>query len=281
MEQHQGFLETDLAKRLLDEMAENAPVTLVPFFRGESLLHPDWVEILSYAKERDIGPLQFTTNATLMDRKAAEAILDLELDFISFSMDTIDPVLYQRTRRGANYQHVLQNILLLLELKERKGLSLPEVQISAVNTPSYQGGMDAFIAFWRPKVDRVRVYVEHSQDGHPGSIAEPLPSFERRLPCHKLVTDMVIYWDGEVALCNHDWSRGVNHRIGNVKDAGIGPVWRSDRYQRIRSAHEEGHADEPPCNFCDHWKMYYVPEGYLGKVYEGSKLRATSGGERW
>ena len=278
MDQHQGFLEIDLAKRLLDQMAENLPVALVPFFRGESLLHPDWVEILFYAKQRGIGPIQFTTNATLMDRRAAEAILDLELDFISFSMDTIDPALYHHTRRGANYQQVLGNILSLLELRERRGLGMPEIQISAVETPSYRPGTDAFIAFWKPKVDRVRIYVEHSQDGHPGSIAESLPSFERRLPCRKVFTDMVIYWDGEVALCNHDWTRDLAHKMGSVKDAAIKSVWQSDRYQAVRLAHNTGEvASESPCNFCDHWKMYYLPEGCLGEVYAGSRLKARTG----
>jgi radical SAM protein with 4Fe4S-binding SPASM domain len=141
--------------------------------------------------------------------------------------------------------------------------------------------MDAFVAFWKPKVDRVRVYVEHSQDGHPGSIAEPLPSFERRLPCRKVFTDMVIYWDGEVALCNHDWTRSADHAIGNVRDAGMRAVWESDRYRNLRSAHADGNVrDEPPCDFCDHWKMYYLPEGYLGKVYEGSRFASTTGSER-
>ena len=268
MEKHQGFLDLDLAKELIREMADHLPVTLVPFFRGEPLLHPDWKEILSYAKRKGIGPIQFTTNATLMDREAAATILDLELDFISFSMDTIDPELYMQTRRGANYESILKNLSFLLELKERRGLKLPEVQISAVDTPLYRRGMDAFVEFWRPKVDRVRIYVEHSQDGHPGSIASPLPVFDTRMPCHKVFGDMIVYWDGEAAICNHDWNRDDDHCIGNVKGEGIANVWQSRRYRIIRGAHRKGKVRSlAPCDFCDHWKMYYLPEGYLGEIH--------------
>ena len=274
MKGHEGFLDTQLAKRLIDEIAENLPVALVPFFRGESLLHPEWLNILSYAKHKGLGPIQLATNATLMDQIAAEAILDLGLDFISFSMDTSDPDIYHRTRRGANYQEVVKNILFLLELKERRGLNLPETQVSAVETPAHRPGMAAFIAFWKPKVDRVRIYIEHSRDGHAGSIAEPLPDFDTRLPCRKVFTDMVIYWDGEVATCNHDWARDASHRIGNVKDKGIAAVWQSDRYQAIREAHKKGElSGEPPCDFCDHWKMHYLPEGYLGTIYAEAKSK--------
>jgi len=275
MEKHQGFLETSLAKELMDEISQNLPVALVPFFRGETLLHPDWVEILTYAKKRGIGPIQFTTNATLMNNEATEAILDLELDFISFSMDTLDPSIYNQTRRGSNYQQVLKNVLNFIEKKETRGQGLPEVQISCVDTPLHRPGLEAFVEFWRPKVDRVRIYVEHSQDGHPGSIAEPLPGFDRRLPCFKVFTDMVIYWDGEVAVCNHDWTRGEGHRIGNVKDGGIASIWNGKRYNDLRESHKSGELDlEPLCHFCDHWKMYYLTEGYLGKVYKRSQFKA-------
>ncbi|MBW2049067.1 MAG: radical SAM protein [Deltaproteobacteria bacterium] len=270
MARHQGFMDSNLAKSIFDEMSEHLPVALVPFFRGETLLHPDWVELLAYAKERGIGPIQFTTNATLLNQQAAEDILDLGLDFVSFSLDTIDPEIYMKSRRGANYFKVLENILGFLDLRRRRGMKQPEVQVSCVETAAHRPGLDAFVEFWRPKVDRVRIYVEHSGDGHPGSIQEPLPGFERRQPCFKVFTDMVIYWDGEVALCNHDWTRDRNHRIGNVKDAGIRGVWKSQRYESIREAHRAGElAGEPPCDHCDHWKMFYLPEGYLGKIYFG------------
>lgn len=263
-------MDTGLAKTLIEEMARNLPVTLVPFFRGEPLLHPDWKEIIAYAKAKGVGPIQITTNATLMDRQIAETILDLELDFISFSLDSIYPDIYEKNRRGAKYNQVLSNILRLLELKAKRGCRLPEVQVSAVDTPQHHLGLDSFVSFWQDKVDRVRIYIEHSQDGHPGSIAAPLPQFDYRQPCHKVFTDMVVYWDGTVAVCNHDWTREKSHFIGNVREGGIAANWQSKRYQDLRIFHKKGQLnDEPPCDFCDHWKMYYLPDGYLGKIYEG------------
>jgi len=272
MEKHQGFLELDLARKLIDEMAGNPPVTLVPFFRGEPLLHPHWYAILSYARERGIGPIQFTTNATLMDREAVEGILDLGLDFISFSMDTVDKELYERTRLRADYNKVLENILFLLDLKEKRSLEKPIVQVSAVETALHKEGMKDFVSFWKPKVDVVRVYVEHSKDGHPGSIDEKLPTFERREPCFKVFTDLVIYWDGEAGICNHDWIPAERTPIGNVREESIAEIWTSSRYSEIRSSHLDGDlANETPCDFCDHWKMYYLPDGFLGSCYKDDR----------
>ena len=42
-------------KRLVDEAAEHLPVTLVPFFRGESLINQELVSLLAYAKKEGPG----------------------------------------------------------------------------------------------------------------------------------------------------------------------------------------------------------------------------------
>ena len=269
MAEHQGVLDVDLAKRVIDEAAGFLPVAVVPFFRGESLLHPEWDKILSYMKQNGLGPVQMTSNVTLMDEDAAARIIDLQVDVISFSLDTLDGEQYEQARRGARYEDVMGNIFKLLELKAKSGKELPKIQVSAINIPQYREGMQDFVDFWLPKVDRVRIYIEHSQDGHPGSIADPLPHFEKRLPCRKVFTDMVILWDGEVALCNHDWTRDKEVRIGTVRENSVAEVWQSPRYQEIRAMHHQGSVDnEPLCKHCDHWKMYYLPDGYLGRLYE-------------
>lgn len=276
MNKNLGFMPQSLAKKLIDEMAVNLPVTLVPFFRGESLLHPNWHEIIHYAKQKGLGPVQLTSNATKLNLETAEKILDLEIDFISFSLDTTDSKLYESTRRGGNYEMVLNNILNFLELREKKNTRLPEVQISSVETLHHKAGIDAFVKFWQPKADRVRIYIEHSTTEHPGAIATPLPHFLKRLPCHKPFTDIIVLWDGDIALCNHDWTRTDNEFIGNVTNTDIANIWHSDRYQQIRTLHHNSTVDaETLCKHCDHWKMYYLEDGFLGHLYTNRDTRDT------
>jgi len=174
MDKNLGRIDPDLARDIIDQAAANLPVTMVPFFRGEPLLHPHWHEILAYTKRKGIGPIQFTTNATLLDREATERILDLEIDFISFSLDTIDPAIYEKTRRGARYGQVVNNILGLIRRREERGMTKPAIQVSSVDTEAYRETMDEFISFWRKRADRVRIYIEHSADGHPGSIGRDI-----------------------------------------------------------------------------------------------------------
>lgn len=268
MEKDRGFLDTGLAKALLDEMADHSPVSFVPFFRGESLLHPQWFDILNHAQEKSVGEIQFTTNASLLSGDNIERILDLGLSFISFSLDTRDPELYNSSRRGADFGQTMQNVLDFMRRRDERGVET-QVQVSAVETPEHRPGMDAFVEYWKPVADLVRVYVEHSVDGKPGSIDEPLPEFETRLPCYKPFSDMVVYWNGQVACCNHDWTRMVDGSpLGDVSRDGIERVWQGDAYAKLRETHVQGTLNGVvPCSGCDHWKMYYIERGFLGRTY--------------
>lgn len=261
-------MDVELAKALLDEMVEHSPVTVVPFFRGESLLHERWFNILEHARKKSVGDIQFTTNASLLTPENVERILDLELAIISFSLDTVDSALYNSSRRGADFGQTMDNVLYFLKRRDERKVGT-EVQVSAVETPEHKSGMSAFVQYWETRADRVRVYVEHSTDGQPGSIDEVMPEFEKRLPCHKLFTDMVIYWNGQVASCNHDWTRMVNGTpLGDVSKDGIALVWQDNPYAELREAHMVGGlTGVTPCEGCDHWKMYYMEDGYLGRTY--------------
>jgi len=268
MGDHLGMMDTDLALRLIDEMAEHLPVTLVPFFRGESLLHPKWWTIIKYAHQKGVGPIQFTTNGTLLDAENARRLLDCGVDFISFSLDTMDSSLYESSRRGANFDTTMANILAFLDMHAKENNPMT-IQVSAVETEEHKAGMDDFVAFWQPRVDRVRVYAEHSSDGRPGSMHEQIDGVSTRLACKKLEEDMVILWNGDVAICNHDWQRQRYGEVfASVAQTSIAEAWNGAGYQRLRAAHKNGVLTGiNPCNDCEQWKAFYLPEHLIGRVY--------------
>ncbi len=268
MEANLGQMQPELFRRIIDERAAHPGTALVPFFRGESLLHPNCLELLGYAKDRGISPIQFTTNATLLTPARARALADMQIDFISFSVDSIDPEIYAKIRSGANLDHVLRNIEYFCNYRKQQGGSLPEVQVSTVRTAATAEQLPAFIEYWRGKVDRVRVYEEHSQDGNYGSLeCDAHGETTARQPCHKPFTDLVVYWDGDVALCNHDWDRATS--LGNLAESSIADVWRNEAHRKVRDDHCQNPDNlEQPCQSCDHWQTYYLPEKQVGELYE-------------
>ncbi|MFQ5450102.1 MAG: radical SAM/SPASM domain-containing protein [Nitrospinaceae bacterium] len=261
-----GYMDAGLFKKIIDEMAGHPGVALVPFFRGESLMHPRFFELMRYAKEKNISPIQLTSNATILTEKIALQILDLGIDFLSFSLDSNDSEAY-RAVRGFDLDRVRQNVERFLELKKSMGLELPRVQVSAVETEPARKHIEEFVAYWKDRADRVRIYTEHSRDGVYGRLDQAPEEFPHRLPCKKPMNEMVIYWDGQVALCNHDWNR--KEFLGDVGKQSIQEVWEGAPYQEVRARHLENRCgQDPTCKGCDHWKVSYLKSGMMGRLYE-------------
>lgn len=265
-----GNMEWDLFQKIIDESAMHLPITLVLFFRGESLIHPDLIKMISYAKEKGIGPIQLASNGFLLTEEVGKGIIEAGLDFISFSLDTIRSEVYQKTRINSDLKIAMHNVLRFVELCEeekKKGGKVPEIQVSSVDVSDYKEGKASFIDFWRKHADRVRIYIEHSSDGNLGSIKADLSACrDRRLPCKKVHEDMVIYWDGTAALCNHDWDNCLS--MGDANCSKIATIWNSSAYDEVRKMHDTGRFSPGiVCAKCDHWKMYYMPEGFVGEVY--------------
>lgn len=263
----EGFLDYGVFKNVIDEICAYPKTGLVPFFRGESLLHSKFIPMMKYAKEKGIKPIQLATNGLLLDKNISKAILDLGIDFISFSLDSADRDIYKKVRIGSEYGVVLNNIENFLKEKKARKLKLPKVQVSMVETPQTRIAKQSFISYWIKKVDRVRIYQEHSMGGIFGKIdAKDSLLRSKRRPCMKLISEMAVYWNGDVAICNHDWNR--KDFIGNVRKKSLAEIWGNEKYQDIRKQHFKGkiHSDTV-CAKCNQWMEYYISRGRLGEIY--------------
>jgi radical SAM protein with 4Fe4S-binding SPASM domain len=271
-----GLMDPGLFRSVVDQAAEHLPVALVPFFRGEPLLHPELLPFLDYAKRQGLGPIQLVTNGMLLKPEIAQGLLDLGLDFISFSLDTVLPEEYARIRQGGDFSVVMANVARFLDLRGRGGYAT-EVQVSATRTGLNQQSISQFIAYWRGRADRTRIYYEHSGDGHTGSLDCPeVPRDMPRQPCHKLFSDMVVYHDGGVALCNHDWYR--QPVLGNLHAATVAEVWLGGAYQDLRRQHMPGgRLSDSTCRHCDHWKISYLDKPYVGELYTPTREARHAG----
>ena len=266
IEMESGAMDMDLFKRIIDEASRFLPVSLVPFFRGEALLHPRFIEMLRYARKKGLGPIQLGTNAHLLTDEVSKGIIDMGIDFISFSVDAMDRDLYSRMRGSDSFKKVFSNILKFIEAKNKKRSKRPEIQISCVKTEENREFVQEFVAFWKDRADRVRIYSAHSLDGRLGHLKEDIGGDQRRF-CLKILTDMVIYWNGDVAICNHDWKRDLF--IGNVNEKSIREIWRGRVYDEIRRRQLNNDVEDfLPCRDCSHWKMYYTDNHIIGEVYE-------------
>ncbi len=267
----EGYMSMDLFKKLVEEIAHYPGTSIAPFFRGESLLHPDFKEMIGFARKHISGRIMLFSNAMLLSKDISCFLLDTGIDHISFSVDSVDPDVYEKIRVNAKLDEVLENIHFFIEEKGRRGVNLPEIQVSTVATEAAQENTRQFIDYWLPLVDRVRVYPEHSQEEEGfGGLNEKI---DHRRPCLKPLNEMAVYWNGSVALCNHDWGR-INP-VGDANTHSLKDIWDSQNYNAIRREHNSGIYRDPSCSECDQWLAYYDDKGVVGQLFTRTDNKGT------
>lgn len=235
-----GYMDVELFKRIIDEAEEYPEMVFVLHRRGESMLHPQFNEMLNHIAGK-FKEVQMATNATMLTDEKFEAIVN-GLDFLSFSLDTPDR--FNETRLPAKYEKVEEKILKFLEFNEGR----VKTQASMVKTADTTDEMCIeFTEIWKDRVDRVRIYEEHSADGEFGSLANPR---KERKPCVMPIYEMLIYDTGVVARCNHDWD---SDGMGDVTKNSLKEVWMNHKYIDLRQQHLTQKLTDPVCSKCDSW----------------------------
>jgi len=93
---------------------------------GEPLKNPRLLKMVEIAKQAgcEVG---FSTNGMRLYPEVSRQLLDLGLDWISFSVDAASAGLYESIRRGGRYQDVIGNITAMRDLKESRGSRTPRM----------------------------------------------------------------------------------------------------------------------------------------------------------
>ena len=104
-----------------------------------------------------------------------------------------------------------------------------------------------FKKIWKSKVDRVRIYEEHSRNGSFGSL---IRNRGKRMPCVMPFYEMLVYCDGKVGRCNHDWQ---GRPLGDVCINTVRDIWRSNIYDNLRNQHRKLQIEDEVCKSCDSW----------------------------
>ena len=83
-------------------------------WRGEPLLHPKLPEFIKYAKMKGILETIINTNATHLNEKKSEELIEAGLDLIIYSFDGGSKKTYEKNRPGRfkknNFEDVYKNI---------------------------------------------------------------------------------------------------------------------------------------------------------------------------
>lgn len=225
-----GDMEMWLYKKILDEAERGSLWGVKLSYRGEPLLHPQVAEMVAYAKSKGVLDVYLNSNGMLLSEKMSMRLMDAGLDRISVSMDGIDPVAFERERRGAKYDRILRNIENIMELKSKHGYSYPKVRVQSVRFPNLD--VVGYTNFWASRCDEVAMIDYKDVNNRNKEI------FKNDWACPQLWQRMTIEWDGTIMPCNNDDFRRLSP--GNVKDKSIDFCWHATIVQEAREIHRQG-----------------------------------------
>ncbi|MBL0059166.1 MAG: radical SAM protein [Elusimicrobia bacterium] len=247
-----GLISPGLFKKIMDEIKlSKADLPSVKFnFRGEPTLHPQIAEFVRLARESGIMDVQFNTNGTMLNEKLSKDLISAGLVRIKFSLDSMNPSLYNSVRKGADYKKTLGHILDFLRIRNELGSAFPSVMVQMVFMSMNQNELMDYIHFWQDKVNRIGISRYRSGNNESGEDAQVnVPVQTERFPCPQLWQRLVILFDGTVLMCCGD--HHSKNPIGDIKTRSIRDIWHSPELSAMRRLHSEHRYDEiEACKGC-------------------------------
>jgi radical SAM protein with 4Fe4S-binding SPASM domain len=259
-----GSMDFDLYKKIIDEAADFAfDVNLA--HRGESLLFPQIVDAILYAKEKNLFT-RLHTNGSLLIEDLSRKIVKSGLDRLSFSFDGFERETYEKIRVGGSFEKTRQNIIRFLEIKKEEKSKTPNTAIEVIHfepgkrlqtktefREQFKGlPLDSFVIKnlhnWAGETAKARTSKNYSTCPFPWNA-------------------LVIFWDGTVLPCPQDFFGSFP--LGNVRDFSLKTIWNNDRISLLRKKLAKGDfLDLKACSGCDRvWRKSFlgVPSEFLWK----------------
>jgi len=247
-----GMLAMPLYKRIIDEGADNGLYSIKLSLRGEPLLHKALVDMVAYAKKKGIIDIYFNTNAVLLTEDISNRLIDAGLNRISISADGWNKETFEENRKGAQFEVVYNNTVLLRKIRNQKGMNFPKIRIQTVMLKAIQEHWDEYLKLWEPLADEIG-YLDARKEGrgidHKGLKAD--------WACPFLWQRMTILWDGTILPClMHGVEDMSLMTLGNVKDVNIKDVWSGKRNSLYRTLHKKAQSHKiEACDRCSYRAM--------------------------
>lgn len=237
MKRRKGAMNMHLFEKVIDDAADLGIELVNLQFYGEPFIDKQFFDRVKYAKEKNLT-IKFSTNASLLTQSRAKLLIKYGVDEINLALDGFTKETYEEIRAGLSFERVLSNITRLIELKKEMESDVPFLRLNYVNLSENQHEARVFYSYWKDRVDEVIVgYVRNwaGQKEVRGRDSPHLGSLPEKNPCDSLWNEMVVLYDGRVALCCDDYDGKVI--MGDLSKQTILEVWCGKQFRAYREAH--------------------------------------------
>lgn len=258
-----GMLNDSLFKRLIDEQAGSL-MYLLFYFQGEPYLNPNFLEMVSYASDKNIYTAT-STNAHYLDDTKAKKTVQSGLDRLIISIDGTTQETYESYRVGGRLEKVIEGTKNVIRWKKELNSSTPHLIFQFLVVAPNEHQIDEIHKLAEELgIDEVRLKTAQIYNHENGSELIPIQDkysrYKKRKDgtyqikskmlnqCWKMWHSCVITWDGKVVPCCFD--KDASHQIGDISTSGLNPIWKSQGYTNFRKSVLKSRSEIEMCKNC-------------------------------
>lgn len=242
-----GMLNEAIFLKTIDEL-QHSLFYLTFYFQGEPYLHPNFLEMVSYANQKGIYTAT-STNAHFFTDSIAKQTVESGLKRLIISIDGTTQDTYQSYRIGGSLEKVLEGTRKVIEWKNKLKSTTPHIVFQfLVVKPNEHQIEDVYALAKEVGVRDVRLKTAQIYDYENGS--ELIPSIDKYARyrktklgkyeiknkllnhCWKMWHSCVITWDGKVIPCCFD--KDAHYVLGEMKNHSFEEIWKSNSYTHFR-----------------------------------------------
>ena len=251
------FMPDALFEKIADELIDNKDIVrTVNLSRdGEPLMDQKLEEKIHCLKKGGIKNITFSTNASMLNKKRALALLESGLDEIMFSIDGLSKETFEEIRSGLCLEKIVDNVRNFIKLRDETS-SPVRIRVRMVLQKENMKEVEEWGKYWRG-------FLKESDSVHAKSIHGwgnqlenyvALQEFEKiTQSCTSPFSTMVIRYNGDVTICPLDYD--FKYCNGSIANQSIKEIWQNGIYfKQFRKFHLEGTRDEfSLCRGCRLW----------------------------
>ena len=236
------IMDFGLFTRVIDEIGSKVPALRLSL-RGESTVHPQFVECVRYAKQRGIKEVSTLTHGGRLTLDFFAQIQEAGIDWITISVDGVGET-YERIRKPIKFAEILDKIKAIKKYKDDRGLHRPVIKVQGI-WPAISDDPRRYYDTFAPHVDLVAFNPLIDYLGNDTEI-EYLENFT----CPQQYQRLVIGADGLVMKCSNDEEN--REVIGDANRQTVHELWHGEAMQKVRDMHKgpRGFMNSAVCRRC-------------------------------
>lgn len=243
-------MEPWVFKKCADELDRFGIDGLWLYNIGESILHPDFPELLDYASSKNnLGPLWHSSNGQELDEHYSLMIINSKVVFMNMSVNAVTPETYRKLSPDADWNKMTSNFGKFINLKRMLNKRTPFTRLQIIDQQYASDEIDNFLKKYADVADIISVNALEAFSRDVKTNVAYAIKRERpgRKSCRRVNRqDLFVFSNGETTFCDTDYNGTFS--MGNVKDKSIYEIWNSDFRGKIIELNKTGRLNE--VNLC-------------------------------